>query len=56
MRAATIHFEQVPKAVVEKLLAQQDSPAKNEPPGVEAAKKSVGGETQAKTKPRNPKP
>jgi hypothetical protein len=56
MRAAATHFEQVPKAVIEKILEQQDPPAENEPLSVEAGKKWAGGETQNKMKTRNSKP
>jgi hypothetical protein len=52
MRPAGTHFEQVPKAVVEKILAQQAPPAENEPPAVEAGKQLAGGGIKT----RNPKP
>jgi hypothetical protein len=56
MRPAGTHFEQVPKAVVEKILAQQGLAAENEPPSVEAGKNLAGGKTQTTTKIRNPRP
>lgn len=52
MRPAATHFEQVPKAVVEKILAQQGPEVENEPPSIEAGKKLAGGEIKT----RNRKP
>ncbi len=52
MRPAATHFEQVPKAVVEKILAQQGPTAEAEPPSVEGGKKLAGGDIKT----CNPKP
>jgi len=52
MRNAATHFQQVPKAVIERLLAQQQSRAESERAADEAVEKWAASEVQA----RKPKP
>jgi hypothetical protein len=47
MRAIGTYFEQVPKAVIEKILAQQVPPSEDEPAAAEA------GNKRAASKPAN---
>jgi hypothetical protein len=52
MRGVGTYFEQVPKTVVEKILARQNSPAEGESRRDETVKKW----TASKAKARNPEP
>jgi hypothetical protein len=45
------HFEQVPKSVIEKILAQQDTPAEGESGETGAAAKSSATETKTPARP-----
>ena len=51
MKAVGTYFEQVPKAVIEKILAQQDPPAENKVGSDETVKKW----TASKSTTRSPK-
>jgi hypothetical protein len=56
MRALGTYFEQVPKAVIEKMLAQQAPPAENEMSRDEAVTKRAASNALNETKSRNSKP
>jgi hypothetical protein len=56
MRAAGTYFEQVPKTVIEKILAQRESPAENEVGSAAAVAKRAASGAPIQTKTRNPKP
>ena len=54
MRAIGTYFEQVPKAVIEKILAQQVPPPEDELIGDEAINKRATSKPPSGTKSRNP--
>jgi hypothetical protein len=56
MRAAGTYFEQVPKRVIEKILAQQVPPAENGRGSDVAVEKQPASNVPNRTKSRNPKP
>ncbi len=56
MRAAGTYFEQVPRTVIEKILAQQDPPAELEAASAEAVTKRTVSSTPNHTKSRISKP
>jgi hypothetical protein len=56
MRAAATHFEQVPKTVIEKILAKQDSPAENKISSDAAVAKPAASNAPNRAKSRNSKP
>jgi hypothetical protein len=56
MRAVGTYFEQVPKAVIEKILAQQVPPAENEMGSDKVVTKRAARNAQNPAKSRNPKP
>jgi hypothetical protein len=55
MKAIGTYFEQVPKTVIEKILAQQDPPDDVEPGSDESVKKWDASKAASKTRIRNPK-
>jgi hypothetical protein len=56
MRAAGTYFEQVPKTVIDKILAQQAPQAENELSSDKAVTKRVANNALIQTTSRNPKP
>jgi hypothetical protein len=56
MRAVGTYFEQVPKAVIEKILAQQEPPAEIKMGSDAVVKKSAASSAPNRTKSRNLKP
>jgi hypothetical protein len=56
MKAAGTYFEQVPKAVIEKILAQQAPPAENEIRGDAVTEKPAPASAPNRTESRNSKP
>jgi hypothetical protein len=56
MRAAGTYFEQVPKTVIEKILAQQASPAENKIGSDVAVAKPAASNVASRSKSRNSKP
>jgi hypothetical protein len=56
MRAAGTYFEQVPKTVIEKILAQQEPPAEDEMDSNAALEKPAVSDVPNRSKSRNPKP
>jgi hypothetical protein len=55
MKASGTYFEQVPKTVIEKILAQQDPSAENELSSDASLKKCDASKATSKTTTRNPK-
>ena len=55
MKAIGTYFEQVPKTVIEKILARQDLPDGAELGSDESVKKPDAGKAASKTTTRNPK-
>lgn len=55
MRAAGTYFEQVPKTVIEKIIAQQDPSAEIKMGSDAVAKKPAASSAPNRTKSRNPK-
>jgi hypothetical protein len=55
MRAVGTYFEQVPKTVIDKILAQRDRLAEDLRGSAEAVKKSEPGKAASKATARNPK-
>jgi hypothetical protein len=55
MRAVGTYFEQVPKTVIDKILAQQEPLAEDPRGSAEAVKKSEPGKAAGKATGRNPK-
>jgi hypothetical protein len=56
MRAVGTYFEQVPKAVIEKILAQQAPPAEIKIGSDAAVERPAASNVPIRTKSRNPKP
>jgi hypothetical protein len=56
MRAAGTYFEQVPKTVIEKILAQQDPPAESKIGSDIPTVKPGTNTVPSRSKSRNPKP
>jgi hypothetical protein len=56
MRADGTYFEQVPKTVIEKILAEQDPPAESKVGSDVPAEKPAVSDVPNRSKSRNPKP
>jgi hypothetical protein len=56
MRAVGTYFEQVPKTVIEKILAQQEPPVENEMGSDATVAKRAASGAPIQAKSRNPKP
>ena len=56
MRAVATYFEQVPKTVIEKILAQQEPPAENDIGSDKAVVKRTANNAPSRTKLRNSRP